>query len=226
MYTTTTPSEGGTIDLTRSAGALVRYEYQQGKDSVIRQMLQGINAECYIMTDGDDTYPAGFALEMVCHVLERQADMVMGERLSSSYIEENIRPFYNLGNYVMRWSINTLFKDIMAGNRAFSYRFVKTFLVMYKGSEIETEMSMHAINNNMHVENAIIEYRDYPEESGSKLNTYFDGLKMLCTIVHLSRTHRPMSCFGLMVAVLFMISLVFSSQCSRNVSAPAWYCVS
>jgi hypothetical protein len=165
------------------------------------------------MVDGDDTYPAQAAPEMVAKVINDRADMIVGDRLSSTYFEENKRPFHNFGNSIVRWSINTLFKndikDIMTGYRAFSYRFVKTFPVLSKGFEIETEMSIHAVDKNMYVENAVIEYRDRPEGSESKLNTYSDGIKVLFTIMRLFRTYRPMRFFGGIAAILALISVVF-----------------
>ena len=213
IYVYDNNSSDGTDEIARAAGAEVRYEYQQGKGNVIRSMFRDIDAECYIMTDGDDTYPADNAPEMVKQVLERNVDMVVGDRLSSTYFEENKRPFHNLGNSIVRASINHLFKsdikDIMTGYRAFSYRFVKTFPVLSKGFEIETEMSIHAIDKNMHLTNVIIEYRDRPEGSVSKLNTYSDGFKVLRTIARLFRTYKPFRFFGLLAAILAIIALAF-----------------
>lgn len=146
-------------------------------------------------------------------LLNDKADMVVGDRLSSTYFEENKRPFHNFDNSIVRWSINTLFKndikDIMTGYRAFSYRFVKTFPVLSKGFEIETEMSIHAIDKNMFVENVVIDYRDRPEGSESKLNTYSDGFKVIMTIIRLFRTYRPMAYFGIIAAILFLLSIGF-----------------
>lgn len=197
----------------RGGTNVVRYEYQQGKGNVIRRMFMEIDAECYLMVDGDDTYPADAARNMVDKVLLRHADMVVGDRLSSTYFEENKRPFHNFGNSIVRWSINTLFKndikDIMTGYRAFSYRFVKTFPVLSKGFEIETEMSIHAIDKNMFVENCVIDYRDRPEGSESKLNTYSDGLKVIKTIIRLFRIYRPMKFFSLVALILFIVALIF-----------------
>ena len=179
IYVYDNNSSDDTAEIAKRAGAVVRHEYQQGKGNVIRRMFREIDAECYVMTDGDDTYPAEFAREMVDKVLDRHVDMVVGDRLSSTYFTENKRPFHNFGNTLVRKTINRLFKndikDIMTGYRAFSYQFVKTFPVLSKGFEIETEMSIHAVEKNMFVENVIIEYRDRPEGSESKLNTYSDG---------------------------------------------------
>lgn len=173
IYVYDNNSTDKTIEIAKECGAVVRHEYQQGKGNVIRRMFREVEAECYIMTDGDNTYPAEMAPEMVRIVLEHNADMVVGDRLSSTYFTENKRPFHNLGNMVVRKSINLLFKngikDIMTGYRAFSYEFVKTFPVLSKGFEIETEMSIHAVDKNMQVENVVIEYRDRPEGSESKI---------------------------------------------------------
>ena len=213
IYVYDNNSSDGTDEIARKAGAVVRYEYQQGKGNVIRRMFMEIDAECYLMVDGDDTYPAEHAREMADKVLLRKVDMVVGDRLSSTYFEENKRPFHNFGNSIVRWSINTLFKndikDIMTGYRAFSYRFVKTFPVLSKGFEIETEMSIHAIDKNMFVENTVIDYRDRPEGSESKLNTYSDGFKVIFTIIRLFRTYRPMGFFGIIAALLILLALAF-----------------
>lgn len=192
---------------------VVRHEYQQGKGNVIRRMFREIDADCYIMTDGDDTYPAEFAPEMVNKVLNKNVDMVVGDRLSATYFEENKRPFHNFGNSIVRASINRLFKseirDIMTGYRAFSYNFVKTFPILSKGFEIETEMTIHAVDKNMYVDNTVIEYRDRPEGSESKLNTYSDGFKVLMMIMRLFRTYRPVAFFGLLSAILTILSAGF-----------------
>lgn len=173
-------------------------------------MFREIDAECYVMVDGDDTYPAEFAREMVEPVLKRGVDMVVGDRLSSTYFEENKRLFHNFGNSIVRGSINHLFhtniRDIMTGYRAFSYLFVKSFPVLSKGFEIETEMSIHAVEKNMLIENVIIEYRDRPEGSESKLNTYSDGIKVLKTIGRLYKNYRPMGFFGGTAALMLFIS--------------------
>ena len=202
-----------TVELATEAGAIVRYEYAQGKGNVIRRMFREIDAECYLMIDGDDTYPLDCAQEMVDRVLQHQADMVVGDRLSSTYFTENKRPFHNFGNSLMRAGINSLFhaniKDIMTGYRAFSYEFVKTFPVFSKGFEIETEMTIHAIDKNMQVENVVIEYRDRPEGSESKLNTYADGFKVLKTIVKMFKNYKPLEFFSLIAAVLFVVGMAF-----------------
>lgn len=213
IYVYDNNSTDGTAEIAAKAGAVVRHEYYQGKGNVIRRMFQEVDAECYLMVDGDDTYPAESAREMADKVLERNVDMVVGDRLSSTYFEENKRPFHNFGNSIVRWGINTFFKndikDIMTGYRAFSYRFVKTFLVLSKGFEIETEMSIHAIDKNMFVENVVIDYRDRPEGSVSKLNTYSDGIKVIGTIVRLFQTYRPLAFFGTVAAILMVLAIGF-----------------
>ena len=213
IYVYNNNSTDRTAELAREAGAVVRNEYMQGKGNVIRRMFREIDAQCYIMADGDDTYPAEDAPEMVRLVLEQQADMVVGDRLSSTYFTENTRPFHNLGNRLVRGSIQLLFrnniKDIMTGYRAFSYEFVKTFPVISKGFEIETEMSIHAVNANMHLENVVIGYRDRPEGSVSKLNTYSDGFKVLRTIARLYRVYKPLGFFGMISALLFLLAVLF-----------------
>ena len=202
-----------TAQLAAAAGAVVRHEYMQGKGNVLRRMFREIDAECYILVDGDDTYPAEAAPEMARLVRERQADMVVGDRLSSTYFTENKRPFHNFGNSLVRASINRLFgaqiQDIMTGYRAFSFEFVKTFPVLSRGFEIETEMSIHAVQRNMQVENVVIDYRDRPENSVSKLNTYSDWFKVLRTIMRLFATYRPLAYFGLLSAALFLLALIF-----------------
>ena len=196
--------------IAKEAGAVVRYEYLQGKGNVIRRMFAEIDAECYLMVDGDDTYPADSARQMVDSVLKRNTDMVIGDRLSSTYFEENKRPFHNFGNTLVRGAINLLFRsdirDIMTGYRAFSYRFVKTFPILSKGFEIETEMTIHAIDKNMQMENVIIEYRDRPDGSESKLNTYSDGMRVLGTIVRLYRIYKPMQFFGLLSLIMIIVA--------------------
>lgn len=210
IYVYDNNSTDHTDDIARAAGATVRYEYQQGKGNVIRRMFREIDAQCYIMIDGDDTYPAEMGREMTDLVLKRNVDMVVGDRLSSTYFEENKRPFHNFGNSLVRGTINKLFRsnirDIMTGYRAFSYEFVKSFPVLSKGFEIETEMSIHAVDKNMNVENVIIEYRDRPEGSESKLNTYSDGFKVLKTIGRLYRNYKPMQFFGIVALILMIIS--------------------
>ena len=213
IYVYDNNSSDGTAEIARNAGAIVRHEYQQGKGNVIRRMFREIDAQAYIMVDGDDTYPADCAREMVDLVLHKQSDMVIGDRLSSTYFTENKRPFHNFGNSIVRWSINTLFrsnvKDIMTGCRAFSFEFVKTFPVLSAGFEIETEMTIHALDKNMKIDHVVIPYRDRPEGSESKLNTVKDGIKVLRTIFTLHRNYKPYSFFGMISAVLMLLSAGF-----------------
>lgn len=213
IYVYDNNSTDGTAEIAARAGAVVRRERMQGKGNVIRRMFREIDADCYIMADGDDTYPAENAPELVRLVLEEQADMVVGDRLSSTYFTENKRPFHNLGNSLVRASINLLFrseiKDIMTGYRAFSYAFVKTYPVLSKGFEIETDMSIHAITRNMLVRNVVIDYRDRPDGSVSKLNTYSDGAKVLLTIARLFKNYKPFAFFGIISLLLALLSAAF-----------------
>lgn len=212
IYVYDNNSKDRTVELAQEAGAVVRYEYEQGKGNVVRRMFREIEAECYLMIDGDDTYPLNCARKMMEGVLERQADMVVGDRLSSTYFSENKRPFHNFGNSLVRASINRLFnsdiKDIMTGYRAFSYEFVKTFPVFSSGFQIETEMTIHAVNYRMQVENVVVEYRDRPEGSVSKLNTYSDGMKVLFKIVQLFKTYKPMGFFGTLSLMLLIVAMI------------------
>lgn len=212
IYVYDNNSTDHTDEIARSEGAVVRYEHQQGKGNVVRRMFREIDACCYIMTDGDDTYPAEFAAEMARLVLDEKADMVVGDRLSSTYFTENKRPFHNFGNSLVRASINWLFqtdiKDIMTGYRAFSYGFVKTFPVLSSGFEIETEMSIHSADKNLAVQNVVIDYRDRPQGSQSKLNTFSDGIKVILTIMRLFKNYKPLAFFGCIAAVLALIAVV------------------
>lgn len=213
IYVYDNNSTDGTAELAQKAGAIVHHEYLQGKGNVMRRMFREIDADVYILVDGDDTYPAEAAPEMVQRVLDHHADMVVGDRLSSTYYTQNKRPFHNFGNDLVRFCTNHLFggeiKDIMTGYRAFSYQFVKSYPVLSKGFEIETEMTIHALQRNMQVENVVIEYRDRPEGSESKLNTYSDGFKVLRTILRLYKNYRPLAFFGLIAAFLAVLSIAF-----------------
>lgn len=201
-----------TAKIAEEEGAVVRKEYKQGKGNVIRSMFREIDARCYIMIDGDDTYPAECGRQMMKEVLEKKMDMVVGDRLSSTYFEQNKRLFHNFGNNLVRFFINRLFhsniRDIMTGYRAFSYQFVKTFPVLSEGFEIETEMSIHAVDKNMHISNVIIEYRDRPEGSESKLNTYSDGFRVLRTIFRLYKNYKPLGFFSFLASFLLFLSVV------------------
>lgn len=213
IYVYDNNSKDGTDKIAKKAGAIVRYERKQGKGNVIRSMFRDINAECYIMIDGDDTYPAEYARKMCDLVLKNGSDMVIGDRLSSTYFTENKRPFHNIGNVIVRKLINMIYKsdirDVMTGYRAFSYQFVKTFPVLSKGFEIETEMTIHTLDNNMLVDNVVIEYRDRPEGSKSKLNTYSDGVKVIKTIITLYKNYKPFSFFSVVSIILFIMGTVF-----------------
>lgn len=212
VYVYDNNSTDNTAQEALAAGAILRREYTQGKGSVIRRMFREIDAQCYLMTDGDDTYPAENAREMCDLVLHKEADMVIGDRLSSTYFEENKRPFHNIGNSMVRTAINHAFhaeiKDIMTGYRAFSYAFVKTFPVLSKGFEIETEMTIHAVDKNMRTENVVVQYRDRPTGSSSKLNTIPDGLKVLGTIFRLYKDYRPTQFFGFAALLLTIVGLI------------------
>lgn len=198
-----------TSEIAKESGAVVRKENMKGKGNVIRRMFREVEAECYILIDGDDTYPVEAARKMADLVLQEQADMVVGDRLSSTYFTENKRPFHNFGNRIVRASINHLFKsdikDIMTGYRAFSYAFVKTFPVVSRGFEIETEMTIHAVDKNMAVRNVIVEYRDRPEGSESKLNTVSDGIAVMRTIGNLWKNYKPFHFFTILSVIITLI---------------------
>ena len=216
IYVYDNNSSDNTAELAEKAGAVVRHEYRQGKGNVIRSMFRDIDADCYVMTDGDDTYPAEYAKEMCDLVLSGKADMVIGDRLSATYFEENKRPFHNFGNSLVRGCINTFWNrgkkakkilDVMTGYRAFSPMFVKSFPILSQGFEIETEMTIHALDKNLLIESLPVNYRDRPEGSFSKLNTYVDGAKVLMTIFNLYRNYKPLKFFGLIALILFLIAL-------------------
>jgi len=213
IYVYDNNSSDGTDEIARKAGAIVCYEYRQGKGNVVRSMFREIDADCYIMTDGDDTYPAEFALELEKQIYNKRADMVIGDRLSSTYFTENKRPFHNIGNIVVRKLINILFKaevkDIMTGARGFTKEFVKSFPVTSKGFEIETEMTIFALDNNFKIIEVPIDYRDRSEGSESKLNTYSDGYKVLMTIGTLFRDTKPYLFFSIISLILLIIGGAF-----------------
>lgn len=212
IYVYDNNSTDDTAKIAKKVGAIVRHEYRQGKGNVIRSMFRDIDADCYLMIDGDDTYPAENAKEMCDLVLDGKADMVIGDRLSSTYFQENKRPFHNFGNRIVRFLINKLFnndiKDIMTGYRAFSYDFVKNFPVLSKGFEIETEMTIHAVDKNFKIVEIPVTYRDRPEGSKSKLNTYSDGIKVLKTIATLFKEYKPMNFFGIISILLFIMATI------------------
>lgn len=212
IYVYDNNSTDGTDEIARKAGAIVRYERKQGKGNVIRSMFREIEADCYLMIDGDDTYPAEDARKMCEYVLEEHVDMVIGDRLSSTYFTENKRLFHNFGNRIVRWAINTIFRskinDIMTGYRAFSYQFVKSYPVLSKGFEIETEMTIHAIDKNFTLKEIPVQYRDRPEGSVSKLNTYKDGVKVIGTIAILFKEYKPGLFFNILSLLTFIISAI------------------
>lgn len=214
IYVYDNNSTDNTDEIAKKAGAIVRYESKQGKGNVIRTMFREIDADCYLMIDGDDTYPSENARQMCNYVLENGVDMVIGDRLSSTYFEENKRPFHNLGNKMVRGLINKIFKsnirDIMTGYRAFSYNFVKTFPILSKGFEIETEMTIHAIDKNFTLKEIPVQYRDRPEGSVSKLNTYKDGARVIKTIAILFEEYKPALFFNTIAACIFIISLILA----------------
>ena len=213
IYVYDNNSSDGTDEIARQAGAVVRYERKQGKGNVIRSMFRDIDAKVYLMIDGDDTYPVEPAREMVDLVLNKGAHMVVGDRLSSTYFTENKRPFHNFGNSFVRATINWMFdsniRDIMTGYRAFSYEFVKTFPVISKNFEIETEMTIHAVDKNLDVANVVVDYRDRQEGSVSKLNTFSDGAKVIMTMVKMFKNYRPFVFFSAISVVLLLIAAVF-----------------
>lgn len=213
IYVYDNNSTDGTADIAKSAGAIVCHEYRQGKGNVIRSMFRDIEADCYLMIDGDDTYPAENAREMCDLVLSSRADMVVGDRLSSTYFTENKRRFHNFGNEIVRLFVNLLWRpkkpilDVMTGYRAFSPMFVKTFPILSEGFEIETEMTIHALDKNFKISTLPVAYRDRPKGSVSKLNTFSDGIKVLLTIFNLFREYKPMKFFGAAAIVLLVIGL-------------------
>lgn len=212
IYVYDNNSSDGTDEIAKKAGAIVRYETKQGKGNVIRTMFREIDADCYLMVDGDDTYPAESARKMCDYVLEKNVDMVIGDRLSSTYFQENKRPFHNFGNKLVERLINKIFKsnivDIMTGYRAFSYNFAKTFPILSKGFEIETEMTIHAIDKNFTLKEVPIQYRDRPEGSVSKLNTFSDGFKVIKTIATLFKEYRPAFFFNILGTIILIISIL------------------
>lgn len=213
IYVYDNNSKDGTDEIARQNGAIVRYEYMQGKGNVVRKMFRDIDADCYVLVDGDDTYPAEHAPEMVEWVLEKNVDMVIGDRLSTTYFQENKRKFHGFGNKIVRGLINGIFKgnvkDIMTGYRAFSPMFVKNFPVISKGFEIETEMTIYALDKNIYIKELPIEYRDRPEGSVSKLNTISDGIKVLKMIAQLFREYKPLGFFSCVAGILTLAGVGF-----------------
>ena len=213
IYVYDNNSTDGTDKIARNAGAIVRYERKQGKGNVIRTMFRDIDAECYLMVDGDDTYPVENARALCDAVLNRSVDMAIGDRLSSTYFTENKRPFHNFGNVLVRKLINKIYKsnirDVMTGYRAFSYIFVKTFPILSKGFELETEMTMHSLDKNMNLENIIVDYRDRPNGSISKLKTYSDGVKVIKTIITFLKNYKPTKFFNTLSFLQIILGSAF-----------------
>ena len=211
IYVYDNNSTDRTAEIAEAEGAIVRREPRQGKGNVIRAMFEDIDADVYVMADGDDTYPADAAPAMVAKVLEGY-DMVIGDRLSSTYFQENKRPFHNFGNRLVRGSINGLFgahvTDIMTGYRAFSFTFVKTYPVLSRGFEVETEMTIHSLNNNLRLYEMPIQYRDRPEGSVSKLDTVGDGIKVMSTIFRMIREYKPLPFFGGLGLIIGIVGIV------------------
>jgi len=212
IYVYDNNSTDDTAEAACRAGAIVRREPVQGKGNVVRRMFREIEADCYLMADGDDTYPAEQAAEMIRPILQEKVDMVVGDRLSSTYFEQNKRPFHNGGNRIVRWLIRRFWHsnihDIMTGYRAFSHRFVKNFPVMSGNFEIETEMTIHALDKRFLIHEIPIAYRDRPQGSVSKLNTISDGFSVLKTIVVLYKEYRPLRFFGWLAALLTLVGAV------------------
>ena len=213
IYVYDNNSSDKTAEIAQECGAVVRYERKQGKGNVMRSMFRDIDAECYILVDGDDTYPAEAAPELVSAVTIGGGDLVIGDRLSSTYFSENKRLFHNSGNVLVKNLINKFFKsniqDIMTGYRGFSYEFVKTFPVLSQGFEIETEMTIHALDKNFSIVSIPIQYRDRPEGSQSKLNTYKDGFKVIMTIFNLYRLYKPFQFFSIFALLFLLLSILF-----------------
>lgn len=213
IYVYDNNSQDGTDAIARAAGAIVKYEYRQGKGNVIRSMFRDIDADCYLMIDGDDTYPAENAKEMCGLVMAGKADMVIGDRLSSTYFEENTRAFHGFGNVLVRKFINAFWGDtahiydVMTGYRTFSPLFVKTFPVLSKGFEIETEMTIHALDKNLLLRSVPVQYRDRPTGSFSKLNTFTDGMKVLITIFMLYKNYKPLKFFSALGLILALVAI-------------------
>lgn len=211
IYVYDNNSTDSTAEIARLAGAIVKREYRQGKGNVVRSMLRDIDADCYLMVDGDDTYPAESAREM-CRLVEDGADMAIGDRLSSTYFTENKRPFHNEGNRLVRFLINRIFHsdihDIMTGYRALSRTFAKNFPIISRNFEIETEMTIHALDKNFLIRELKIDYRDRQEGSHSKLNTYLDGMKVVATVFMMFRDYRPLKFFSLVSALLLLLAIL------------------
>ena len=213
IYVYDNNSTDNSYEIAKNAGAIVKREYRQGKGNVVRSMFRDIDADCYILVDGDDTYPAEASKEIEELILSKKADMVIGDRLSSTYFTQNKRRFHNSGNRLVRKLLNTIFNsdisDIMTGMRGFSYEFVKSFPVTSREFEIETEMTIFALNHNFLIKELPIDYRDRMEGSESKLNTFSDGYKVISLLLGLFRDIRPLFFFSLVTLVLLIIASIY-----------------
>lgn len=213
IYVYDNNSTDNSYEIAKNAGAIVKREYRQGKGNVVRSMFRDIDADCYILVDGDDTYPAEASKEIEELILSKKADMVIGDRLSSTYFTQNKRRFHNSGNRLVRKLLNTIFNsdisDIMTGMRGFSYEFVKSFPVTSREFEIETEMTIFALNHNFLIKELPIDYRDRMEGSESKLNTFSDGYKVINLLLGLFRDIRPLFFFSLVTLVLLIIASIY-----------------
>ena len=212
IYVYDNNSTDNTANVARQAGAIVRYEHRQGKGNVVRRMLADIEADCYLLVDGDDTYPSDNAKEMCDIVLNEHYDMVIGDRLSSTYFQENKRPFHDCGNRFVRYAINQIFhsdiKDIMTGYRALSRHLVMSVPLLSEGFEIETELTINVLDNQLRIKQVPVEYRDRPIGSTSKLNTFKDGIKIIATIFRLFRDYKPLVFFSWISSFLILVSLL------------------
>ena len=212
IYVYDNNSTDDTVEKAKKAGAIIGYERRQGKGNVVRRMLREIDADCYILVDGDDTYPVENAKEMARMVLEEKTDMVIGDRLSATYFEENKRPLHDSGNRLVRSIINRIFhsdvKDIMTGYRAMSRRLVETLPLLSEGFEIETEMTIMALDSGLDIQQIPVQYRDRPDGSVSKLNTITDGCRILLTILKLDRDYQPLRFFSMIAALLVVIATI------------------
>ena len=213
IYVYNNNSKDKTKEIAIANGAIVVDEYKQGKGNVVRSQFRDIDADIYVMVDGDDTYPAEFVHELIKPIKNHEADMTIGDRLSNgTYQKENKRHFHEFGNNLVRKSINVLFntklKDIMTGYRVFNKVFVKNMPVMSPKFEIETEMSLHALDKKFIIEEIPIVYRDRPEGSVSKLNTVSDGMKVIKTIIKMFKDFKPRQFFWVIALIFVIIGLI------------------
>ena len=213
IYVYDNNSKDKTIEKAKKAGAIVRSESRQGNGNVIRTLFNEIEADIYVIVDGDDTYQAEYVHQLIEPIIENQADMTVGDRLSNgTYQQKNKRHFHNFGNKLVRKSINTLFnsklRDIMTGYRAFNKRFVKNMPVMSANFELETEMTLFALDKKYRIKEIPIEFRERPEGSKSKVNTFTDGMKVIKTIIKMFKDYRPLKFFSIIFIILFSIGIL------------------